>query len=198
MYTNPEDVHWNKNVDIRFYTSLERRVSQGYQLTEDDIIRVRDNLRRWAPAYVDEFKHILPEKFHFLFGSVHIAFERAVRSAFSIPETTLFQLWLKFLIPSSTIPTIKSLPSDVEIDSIYPQQFDLILSSSSIPRTRQYLQTRLPSSTALYLTPKRDDPVAFCVTAPDRSLSTLWVDQEIVTADLARWSHENAYSDKTG
>jgi hypothetical protein len=175
VYTKLEDVHWNKNVDIRFYSSLERRVNQGYQLTENDITWVHENLRIWATSFADEFKLILPEKFHFLFGSVHIALEQAVRSAFNIPETS-FQPWLKFLIPSNTIPTLQSLPNDVEISSIYPQHFDLIISSSSIPRTRQYLQTRIPSSTALYLNSKRDTPLAFCVTAPDQSLSTLWVD----------------------
>jgi hypothetical protein len=186
VYTKPEDVHWNKNVDIRFYTSLERRLNQGYQLTDDDITWVQENLRIWATSYVDEFKHILPENFYFLFGSIHTALEQALRSAFNIPQITPFQPWLKFLISSNTIPTIKSLPDHVEIDRIYPQHFDLILSSSSIPRTRQYLQTRIPSSTALYLNSKRDRPLAFCVTAPDQSLSTLWVDPAFRSRGLGK------------
>jgi hypothetical protein len=177
VYTKSEDVHWNKNVDIRFYTSLERRINQGYQLQDVDITYVQNWLRTWSTYYVDEFKNILPSTFNFLFGSFHISLEQATRKAFNIPETVSFQPWHKFLIPVNTLPKSTALPDDLEIDTIRPQHFDLILSSSSIPRTRHYLQTRIPSSTALYRNSNPNTPPsAFCVNAADRCLSTLWVD----------------------
>jgi hypothetical protein len=177
VYTKPEDVHWNGNVDIRFYTSLERRINQRYQLRDEDLTYVQDWLRSWTTSYVDEFKDVLPQNFGLLFGSFHISLEQAARKAFNIPETVSFFPWLKFLIPVNPLLESPAFRDDVYIDTIRPQHFDLILTSSSIPRTRHYLQTRISSSTALYRNSNiNTPPIAFCVNAADRSLSTLWVD----------------------
>ena len=45
VYTRPEDVHWNKNVDIRFYSSLEKQVNEGRQLDDKDASIVQIFLR---------------------------------------------------------------------------------------------------------------------------------------------------------
>jgi len=80
----------------------------------------------------------------------------------------------------------------LELDFIFTQYFDVILSSSPIPRTKQYLQTRIPASTTLYRGPTRDSaPIAFCVTAPDRSLSMLWVDPSYRNRGLGSLVAEN-------
>jgi hypothetical protein len=179
VYTKPEDVHWKKNIDIRFYTSLERKINQGYQLRDEDLKYVQDLLRSWTASYVEEFKDVLPPNFGFFFGSFHISLEPAARTAFNIPETESFFPWIKFLLPVNTLLDSPTLRDDVDIaiDTIQPQHFDLILSSSSIPHTRHYLQTRISSSTALYRNSgPNTTPIAFCVNAADRCLSTLWVD----------------------
>src|SRR5271167_708364 len=71
VYTRPEDVHWNKNVDIRFYSSLEKDINEGRGLTDDGIYCVQLFLEGWSTAYLNEHKNVLPTEFNFLFGSFH-------------------------------------------------------------------------------------------------------------------------------
>ena len=177
VYTRPEDVHWNKNVDIRFYSSLEKDINEGRQLTDDGIYCVQLFLEGWSTVYLNEHKNVLPAQFNFLFGSFHSNLVPSALNAFQIPKSRISQPWIKYIFSTENIPSEPiQLPPDFEVDTIYPQHFDVILSSSSIPRTKHYLSTRIPASTALYRSNTRDiDPIAFCLTAPDRSLSTLWV-----------------------
>lgn len=178
VYTRPEDVHWNGNIDIRFYTSLERDLNNGHKLCDDDIQYVQMFLGKWLADFMNGFKHTLPPRFNLLFGSFHSQLTQAVRGVFELPDTSTLQPWVKYLFSSDHLPlTQPPLPKDIQISTIFKKHFDVIIASSSIPRTESYLETRIPASTALYRSNTMNgDPIAFCVTAPDRSLSTLWVD----------------------
>jgi ribosomal protein S18 acetylase RimI-like enzyme len=180
VYTRLDDVHWNGNVDIRFYTSLEKDINNGCELCENDIQYVQTFLGEWFTDFMNEFKHVLPAQFTLLFGSFHSRLIQAARRVFDLPDSFTFHPWVKYLFSSDRLPPMQLqalLPKDIYISTIFTQDFDLILSSSAIPRTKRYLETRILSSTALYRSNTRDSaPIAFCITAPDRSLSTLWVD----------------------
>jgi ribosomal protein S18 acetylase RimI-like enzyme len=193
VYTRPEDVHWNKNVDIRFYSSLEKQVNEGRQLDDKDASTVQLFLRQWSNAYLDAYKDLLPSKLTYLFGSFHSALAPSVHNAFNAPPSASSQPYLKYLIRRENSPTTHpAVPSGLEVDAIFTQHFDVILSSSSIPRNKQYLQTRIPASTAVYRGSSRDNaPIAFSVTAPDRSLSMLWVDPGYRNRGLGSWVAED-------
>ena len=177
MYKKPEDIDRNKNIDIRFYTSLEKDINEGRRLTDDDIYCVQLFLEAWSTAYLDKNKNILPTQFNFLFGSFHSNLVQSALNVFQITKSRVSKPWIKYIFSTENIPPEPIfLPPDSEFDTIYTQHFEVIQASSSIPRTDHYLNTRIPASTALYRSSIRDiDPIAFCVTAPDRSLSTLWV-----------------------
>jgi len=142
---------------------------------------VQQFLEKWSTSYLQEFREFLPPRFTFLWGSFHSALLPAAYPAFKIPESKSFIQWKKYIISSKTIPSIpnRQLPSGFELDTIHTQHFDVIASTSTILRTKAYLQTRISASTALYPDKARDrPPVAVCISAPDRSLSTLWVDPD--------------------
>jgi len=192
-YTRPEDVHWNKNLDIRFYSTLEKQANEGHQLNDKDLSTAQQFLRQWSNGFLDAYKEVLPSKFTYLFGSLHSALAPAVHRAFNAPTSASSQPWLKYLIQRDTLCSVPpTVPPNLQLDTIFKQHFDVILSSSPIPRTKQYLQTRISASTALYERSTRDSPpIAFCVTAPDRSLSMLWVDPCYRQRGLAIWIAEN-------
>ena len=166
-------------VDLRFYSSLERHINQGHAASTQELQLVQQFLEKWSSSYLQEFRQSLPTQFTFLWGSFHSALLPPAYRAFNIPESKSFVRWKKYLISSKSLPSPnRQPPSGFEIDAIYTQHFDVIMSTSSIPRTKAYLQTRIAASTALYSDKSRDStpPVAFCITAPDSSISTLWVD----------------------
>jgi len=168
-------------VDIRFYSSLERLVNQGHAATMQELQFVQQFLQIWSSSYLHEFRQSLPPRFTFLWGSFHSALLPAAYPAFKIPESQSFIRWKKYVISSKTMPSEpnRQLPSGFELDAIHTQHFDVIASTSQILRTKRYLQTRLSASTALYVGKSQDSPpVAVCITAPDRSLSTLWVNPD--------------------
>lgn len=169
---------YDGNVDIRFYSSIERKFDQWGKLSEEDLFFVRKCLESWDANFAEAFKSVLPARFHYLFGSFHSALQPAARQAFNIPSSGNFKPWIKYLFRSTNLPAEPKHPlPNYELDTIYPKHFDLVLASSPILRTKEYLLTRIPVSTALYRDKSRlSDPLAFCVTAPDKSISILWVD----------------------
>jgi hypothetical protein len=180
VYTKPQDVRDNnKTVDIRFYSSLERDVNNGGILSNNDLKFVQRFLEAWYTNYVDGFSAFLPINFEFLFGSFHLSLLPAAEWAFQMSTSEHCQPWDKYLISSENLPPLKaSPPQGYEVDTIYPQHIPTLLSSSPFARSGKYLETRITSSSALYSSPSRDKPpIAFCINAPDGSLSMLWVDR---------------------
>lgn len=176
-------------MDIRFYSSIERKVNEGQEISKEDVQFVQRCLESWSKDFITTFSHVLPEQFYYLLGSVHSALQPAVRQAFNIPSDAQVQPWTKYLFSSENLPPEPPSPlKDSQIDTIYLHHFDLVLASSPIPRTKEYLRSRIPVSTALYHDESRSrDPVAFCVTAPDKSLSILWVDPSCRSQGVGRY-----------
>jgi hypothetical protein len=176
IYTKPEDVKPSNTVDVRFYSSLERDVNIGRHLRTDEIDFVADFLQNWKAAFLHENRNILPEHFMFVLGGFHTGLIPAAQQAFESP--IISPPWMKYIIPSGDIPTTNiPVPQGAEFDTILSQHSEMMLSTSSLPRTSQYLETRISASTALYRNSNRDKPpMAFCITAPDRSMAALWVD----------------------
>ena len=189
VYSKPEAVAYDGNIDIRFYSSIEHKVNDLGTLENNNLLFVRECLESWSATFIETFKLFLPKRFFYLFGSFHSALQPATREAFHIPSTEQFQPWIKYLLSSTNLPPIPECSlADIRVDTLFPQHFDLVLASSPIPRTKEYLSTRISVSTALYSgNAKCREPIAFCITAPDRSLSTLWVDQSYRSVALGKY-----------
>lgn len=142
----------------------------------DETHFVADFLQSWKASFLHENRNILPEHFMFVLGSFHAGLIPAAQQAFESP--IISHVWMKYIVASGNVPTTNiPVPQGAEFDTILSQHSEMMLSTSSLPRTSQYLETRISGSTALYRQADRNKPpMAFCITAPDRSMAALWVD----------------------
>jgi hypothetical protein len=198
IYTKPEDVKSAKTVDVRFYCSLERDVNIGRHLRPDETHFVADFLQNWKASFLHENRNILPEHFMFVFGGFHTGLILAAQKAFESPIVS--PPWMKYIVASDDVPTTNiPIPQGAEFDTILSQHSEMMLSTSSLPRTSQYLETRISASTALYRNSDRDKPpMAFCITAPDRSMAALWVDPSYRGQGLGKSVGRNRLFGKDG
>ena len=197
-YTKPENVKSEETVHVRLYSSLERDVNIGRHLRPEETQVVANFLRNWKASFLYENRSILPEHFMFVLGSFHVGLIPAAQQAFESP--LISPHWMKYLIESDNVPSTNiPIPLGAEFDTILSQHSEMMLSTSSLPRTSQYLETRISASTALYRDSHRDKPpIAFCITSPDRSMAALWVDPTYRGLGLGKLVGRNRLFGKNG